>query len=42
MILATTNLQPNIEKLASNIQPQKSHYIEHNAQIKKPFMCCMC
>ena len=28
MILATNNLQPDIEKLDSNIQPQKSHYIE--------------
>ena len=25
MILATTNLQPDIDKLADNIQPQKSH-----------------
>jgi len=25
MILATTNLQPDLEKLSSNIQPQKSH-----------------
>ena len=25
MILASTNLQPDIDKLADNIQPQKSH-----------------
>jgi len=28
MILPTTNLQPDIEKLVYNIQPQKSHYVE--------------
>ena len=27
MILPTTNLQPDIEKLSFNIQPHKSHYI---------------
>jgi len=28
MALPTTNFQPDIENMASNIQPQKSHYIE--------------
>src|SRR6218665_2729011 len=47
MILPTTNLQPGIENLASNIQPQNSHYIESMLNKKshyslRSFMYCIC